>query len=214
MPKLPFVYRTIGKGACLYHVYQEAFGPLSFNNSGKGSRRFDPIEDINGDIIPSYYAAFSVLVALNETVVRVDRNGISTLSWSPDTQQTIDEAQRQGITQISTKRVLKLIDMNSFVEKLTEQPLSDLLKQGAAAYPQLHVYATYLAVNYPKAQGLIWDSYQRNTPGERAIVFYGDRVTARDFEFMSGDWINEPHNRDHLRDTIRSLNINIPDWLL
>lgn len=214
MAKLPFVYRTIGKGSVMHHVYQEKYGSVGFNGSGLGERRFDPIEDVNGKIIPSYYASYSVLVALAETVLRFDKKtGISTLDWSPDTPHTIANGARKGVAQVRPTRALKVIDMNTFVEQLTGESLSVLLGQGDNAYPDLHVYAAYLAVNYPRADGLIWDSYQRSTAGERAMMLFGDRVGQDDLECIGHSWIDEEHNRDHLRDTIRTLNIAIPAWL-
>jgi hypothetical protein len=204
---------TVALGACLYHIYTDCYGPTGFNGSGRGMRRFDPITSAKGVIIPSYYAAYSDLVAIQETIARQNDEGISKLTWRRETPQEIIDKLTQGIAQITTTRELQLVDLET-VRYSQSKSIHHLLKQGNTAYPMLWEIAKFYINNHPQYDGLIWDSYQRDIKGERAMVLWGHKVASSDLSCVRDDHINTAGNLDRLRDALRAIDAPIPIWLV
>lgn len=202
---------TLRKDQILYHIYNHNYGPLSFNGSGAGSRRFDPITDSKSVTIPSYYAAFSDLVAIVETIIRKNAQGLANFTWRPP---VIDPIQpRLCMAQFSINRSLTLLDM----ETLNIDPTIDvpaLLNMNERGYSQLQTISTYIAQNYPDIDGLIWHSYQKGIPGERSMVFYGDRVSSNDLVLSSSDDLDSYSSMERLRDAALAANTVVPSWLI
>ncbi len=204
----------VKSNAVLYHVYTEKYDPTTFNDSGRGLRRFDPIFKSDGSVIASYYAAFSDLVALNETVIRFNDSNCPELSWHPETNQEINDGLRTFLCQVIVKRSLQLIDLESLEDMQGNKPIESLLHSDETAYPKLHIVAEYLAHNFEQYDGLIWDSYQRGTPRERAVLLFGHKIKTTDLHISEDSPLNSAGNLDRLRDAIRTTGCIVPEWLL
>lgn len=236
----------------LYHVYTEKFSPLFatgqptnswFNNSGLGVRRFDPVYDVQGRIIPSFYAAFSDLVALGESIIRqpssvtngtantrgheehiTPTNLVDTLTWRPETPLQQQQGLTKGIAQFLPNRVLNLIDLETVQTPDGNRPLQTWLKQGEQAYPALHVVSNWFAKRFLDHDGFIWNgldlgranrgSRQANIPDERGLMLFGDRVTSSDLQLLSHQPLNSAPCLDRIRDVVRPLNVIPPEWLI
>ena len=236
----------------LYHVYTEKFSPLFatgqptnswFNNSGLGVRRFDPVYDVQGRIIPSFYAAFSDLVALGESVIRqpssvtngtanirdneehiTSTNLVDTLTWRPETPLQQKQGLTKGIAQFMPNRELNLIDLETVQTPDGNRPLQIWLKQGEQAYPALHVVSNWFAKRFLNHDGLIWNcldlgransgSSQGNIPCERGLMLFGDRVTSSDLQLLRHQPLNSAPCLDRIRDVVRPLNVIPPEWLI
>tara|TARA_R110000868_G_scaffold106674_2_gene292405 strand:- start:776 stop:1429 length:654 start_codon:yes stop_codon:yes gene_type:complete len=209
-----FKLYTVAQGACLYHIYTECYGPTGFNGSGLGMRRFDPIKSAKGAVIPSYYAAYSDLVAIQETIARQNDKGSSKLTWRRETAQQIIDKQAQGIAQITTTRELQLIDLETVRYTSLNKTIQHLLRKGNTAYPMLWEIAKFFINNHPQYDGLIWDSYQRDIKGERAMVLWGHKVKSTDLACERQEHINTAANLDRLRDALRAIGAPIPPWLI
>ncbi|MFT4929819.1 MAG: hypothetical protein ACI8WB_005954, partial [Phenylobacterium sp.] len=83
----------------LYHIYRLSFAPLSFNSTGHGSRRFDPIFAQDGQVISSFYAADHYICAFAEVLMRKDNEGKHQFT------HTIGQ---YGLVQLDLNRPLKL----------------------------------------------------------------------------------------------------------
>lgn len=202
---------TLRKNQNLYHIYNHNYGPLSFNGSGAGNRRFDPITDSQGMTVPSFYAAFSDLVAIVETIIRKNTQSQANFTWRPP---AIDPSQPSlGMAQFSINRTLTLLDM----ETLDITPQIDvpaLLKLDVRGYAQLQTISAYIAQNYQNVDGLIWHSYQKGIPGERSMMFYGDRVSSGDLTLSDADDLDSDSSMERLRDAALAANTTVPSWLI
>lgn len=201
-------------GAALYHVHTEKYGPVAFNDSGRGFRRCDPIYDIDGSVIPSYYAAFSDLVALHETIIRFNRSNTPELSWRPETTEQIKRKEVTMLCQFHSTGQLQLIDLESIKDHSGDNPIETLLRAGESSYPKLHTFTEFLAQNYPQFDGFIWHSYQRGQIGERALMLFGNKVTSSQLSVVDSSPINSPANLDRLRDAAAVAGCKVPQWLL
>lgn len=202
---------TLRKNQILYHIYKHNYGPLSFNASGAGNRRFDPITDSKAVTIPSYYAAFSDLVAIVETIISKNTLGLANFTWRPP---VIDSSQaRLCMAQFSINRSLTLLDMETlYIDTAIDVPA--LLKMDGRGYEQLQTISAYITQNYPDIDGLIWHSYQKGIPGERSLIFYGDRVTTSDLVLSSWDDLDSNFLMERLRDAALAANTVVPSWLI
>lgn len=245
-------YRLRDKVLC--HVYTEKFSPIFatghgqptnswFNNSGLDVRRFDPVYDAQGQIIPSFYAAFSDVVALGETIIRQPSsltNGtvnnrehnehitstklVNTLTWRPETPLQQQQGLTKGIAQFMPNRELTLIDLETVQTPDGNRPLQTWLKQGEQAYPALHVVSNWFAQRFLDHDGLIWngldwgkpnrDSSHGNIPSERGLMLFGDRVTSSDLQLLSHQPLNSAPCLDRIRDVVHPLNVIPPEWLI
>lgn len=218
----------------LFHVYTEQFSPLHdagqqtnswFNGSGTGIRRFDPIYNAQGRIIPGFYAAFSWLVALSETIIHQPPSAaddsklaftppLRKLNWRPETPLQQQQGLTKGIAQFMPRRELILIDLETVQTPGNNKPLKNWLKQGEKAYPALHTVSTWFAQRCKDHDGLIWNSGQRNIPGDRALMLFGDRVTNSDLQLLNHQPFNSSLSLDRIRDAVRTFNVITPEWLI
>gem|GEM_PF-6629530 len=238
----------------LYHVYTEKFSPLFstghgqptnswFNNSGLGVRRFDPVYDVQGRIIPSFYAAFTDLVALGESIIRqpssltngtannrehdehiTSTNLVNTLTWRPETPLQQQQGLTKGIAQFIPNRELTLIDLETVQTPDGNRPLQTWLKQGEQTFPALHVVSNWFAQRFLDHDGLTWNGMnlgrlnrggsQSSISGERGLMLFGDRVTSSDLRLLSHQPLNSAPCLDQIRNVVRPLNVIPPEWLI
>jgi hypothetical protein len=157
----------------LYHVYNDNYELGSFNNSGEGYRRLDPINDAMSQVIPSFYAAEHYIDAIAETLMRKN---------SQDKRICKAQLNGQYLLQVDTSKRMTLIDVSSF------DGFTPLLNTGEAAYSHLQLFAASVAVQSNKYHGLTWFGHQRAIKGHRCMMFFGDRVTSKNFVKR----VNEP----------------------
>ncbi|NQZ10146.1 MAG: RES domain-containing protein [Algicola sp.] len=150
----------------LYHVYHCDHVLGSFNDSGQGDRRFDPIKDASGQFIPSFYAAEHYIDAIAETLMRKD---------SQDKRIFKVDLNKQGLLQIDTSKRMTLIDVSSI------SYFDTLLNTDEAAYGRLQLFAATVAAQSNKYHGLTWFGRQRAIKGHRCMMFFGDRLTSQNF---------------------------------
>ncbi len=183
----------------LYHIYNNDYPLGGFNDSGLGDRRFDPIENDNGEVIPSLYAADHYIDAIAETLMR--KNDENTRHFSGD-------LKRNGLLQIDIQRELTLVDIN------TISRYAPLLQEGETAYPELQLFAAWLAVNHEEIDGISWYGYQRELGGQRCIMMFGDRVSADDIDKPIVEPLLSETAKQKLKDAAIALNCALPEALL
>ena len=171
------------KDTRLHHVFNQDYGSKSFNGSGLGNRRFDPIS-INGDTIPSYYTALTVEDAIVETILREnDLTGERDFTGDPAV---------HAFAELDLKKELILADVSLIPE------MDDYLSAGEIAYTNTQALALYIAEN-TNFDGLAWYSKQGGV-GRRCFVFFGHRVNESDLELKLEYELVSIAGRQHLKD--------------
>jgi hypothetical protein len=183
----------------LYHIYRLGFAPLSFNQTGHGSRRFDPIFAEGGQVISSFYAADHYICAFAEVLMRKDDEG---------KHQFTHAIHQYGLVQLDLNRSLKLLDISQLPN------LNAMMRQGNAGYSGLKKFSQWVAQNHPDISGLSWDGAQRDVAGQRCLLFFGDRVRPNDFELRINEPLTSPRSIRMLKDAARSLHCDLPDNLV
>lgn len=219
----------------MFHVYTEHLSPLTlassnnvqstktswFNRSGLGVRRFDPIYDHRGNLIPCFYGALSCLAVLSESIVQQSKSddsiGFSThrsvLNWQPENPIQQQKGRKKGIAQFIPNKQLTLIDLETVATNHCT-PIRSWLTQGESAYPALQKVAAWFAHHNPEHHGLTWQSTQGNSPNDRMVVLFGDRVTTADLQLISHHPLNSREGLEQIRETVRALNVRTPEWLI
>ena len=137
-------------------------------------------------IVPTMYAATSVLAALMETVLHdapVPSAGfIQTLEPAKDTRR---------IARLQTTTPLKLADLSTVGLRRLGVSRSDVVDSDKTHYAVTRQLATWIYANCPDAQGLAWTSRQDDSA--QAVVLFEPRLAAgalavveQDADFFSG----------------------------
>jgi hypothetical protein len=189
----------IAQHSRLFHIYRLGFAPLSFNPTGHGSRRFDPIFAKDGQVIPSFYAADHYICAFAEVLMRKD---------DEDKHQFTHTIYQHGLVQLDLNRSLKLLDISQLPK------LNTMMQQGNKGYSGLKKVSQWVAQNHPDISGLSWDGAQRAVAGQRCVIFFGDRVGQNDFELRINEPLTSVHSIRMLKDAARSLHCDLPDNLV
>lgn len=189
----------IAQHSRLYHIYRFGFSPLSFNPTGHGSRRFDPVFAQDGQVILSFYAADHYICAFAEVMMRKDNEG---------KHQFTHAIGQYGLVQLDLNRSLRLLDISQLPD------LNIMMDQGNAAYSGLRKFSQWVAQNHPDISGLSWDGAQRAVAGQRCVLFFGDRVRPDDFELRINEPLTSPRSIRMLKDAARSLHCELPDNLV
>jgi hypothetical protein len=183
----------------LYHVYNNDYPLGGFNDSGYGDRRFDPIADDKGQVIPSLYFAEHYIDAIAETLMRKASDG---------KRQFKGDLNKNGILQIDILRELTLLDVNQI------PVVSALLEEGNNAYPELQNFAAWVAVNHAQIDGLSWYGYQRELPGQRCMMMFGDRVSDTDIKKRAVEPLLSITAKQKMMDASIALDCALPESLL
>lgn len=183
----------------LYHIYDNDYPLGGFNGSGKGDRRFDPIINAEGEVIPSLYLAEHYIDAIAETLMRKTADGTRQFDCDPN---------KRGLLQVDITRDMILLDVNQIHD------VSALLKEGKDAYPQLQDFAEWVAVNFDHIDGLSWYGYQRELPGQRCIMMFGDRVSNADIIERATEPLQTMSAKQKLMDASIALDCALPESLL
>ena len=156
------------KGQVLHRVHQEQYRADQFNPGVRGNARFSPIQDDQGQPIPTLYGGTTMDCALMETVFH---DVPHTAGF-----KTFDKSKLSGQVHSTVEVVqpVKVVDLASVpLRKLgiTRKQLIDTEKD---QYPATRKWAEALHRQYPDAQGLSWVSRQDDSA--RAVVLFGDRI--------------------------------------
>jgi hypothetical protein len=179
----------------LHHIYNTEYPIGSFNDSGFGERRFDPIFNADDEVIPTLYAAEHYIDTFAETLMRKNTN--KQRLFTGDISQS-------GLLQFDTSKKLTLIDTSSISRLLP------LLSEGNEAYPELQNFAKWLAVNHKKIHGITWYGYQREIEGHRCMMFFGDRLHAKNLIHRVTEKLITITATQKLKDAAKALNCVLP----
>lgn len=161
----------LNKGTVLHRVHHEQYAAEQFNPGLLGNARFSPIQDTEGDPIPTMYAGVTKNCAMMETVFH-------DISFVPGF-KTYDKSklERQVHSTLEVREDLELVDLASVALRklgITRKQLIDTEKD---LYPTTRQWAEKLYEQCPTAQGLVWISRQDDTA--RAMIFFGDRISPK-----------------------------------
>lgn len=156
------------KGQVLHRVHQDQYRADQFNPGVRGNARFSPIQDDQGQPIPTLYGGTTIDCALMETVFH---DVPHTAGF-----KTFDKGKLAGQVHSTVEIVqsLQVVDLASVpLRKLgiTRKQLIDTEKD---QYPASRQWAEALHRQCPEAQGLSWVSRQDDSA--RAVVLFGDRI--------------------------------------
>lgn len=184
----------------VYHVGNLDFLINSFNDSGNGDRRFDPVK-IGGNVIGTYYFAQHPIDAIAETLYRMDATG----------QRFCTGTNKNVIVQSDLVREMNFLDLS----EIPDTPIQEALGQGQKGYRVLQGFAAMflrLASSIP-FDGLTWISHQRGVPGQRCFVLFSDRATNADLESKVEELLSSQGGYAKLRDAYMSLpgTVNLPN---
>ncbi|HSG40633.1 MAG TPA: RES family NAD+ phosphorylase, partial [Thermoanaerobaculia bacterium] len=143
------------------------FGPAEFN-PGKGSGRFHPFSDAQGDVVPTLYVADTLEGALAETVfhnVPVQGPGKRLPRYYLDSMVA---------STLVCARDLILAQLFGFGLRRLGLSRLKLIEVPESQYPRTATWARALHACDSRIDGLIWVSRQND--GTRSIILFGDRV--------------------------------------
>lgn len=178
---IPVFKETLPAGKILYRCHAmtwpgNSFNPgreLTCNNYGA---RFSPFKDLQGQLVPSLYAADSMAGALAETLfhdlIGGERRGfLSIRPW-----------RHWAMSQLVLKRDLALVTLKT--ADLYRMGLSKqfFLLSDRLVYPQTQRWARAIHYQNPTIDGMVWKSRQHDDSS--AFIFYGDRTTSEDLAFQ------------------------------
>ncbi|CCO50249.1 conserved hypothetical protein [Vibrio nigripulchritudo SOn1] len=187
------------KGEAVVRVYDEQFKSNQFNNSGLGSRRFDPFE-FQGSSVGSLYFALHSIDAFAETIMRKNSTGGRSFN-------SADIDAKKLSTLITTRR-LKFIDLEQ-IDSIKEH-----LHKGPESYAFLRNFAKILLKRLgddSEVVGFTWYGVQRSLPGMRCFVCYDSLSSPVDFKETSDSYLLSEPCRVKLQDAAVSLDCQIPE---
>ncbi|MBE2321381.1 RES family NAD+ phosphorylase, partial [Solirubrobacter sp. CPCC 204708] len=158
----------MAEGTVLHRVHQSQYQADQFNPGVRGNARFSPIQDDQGQAIPTLYAGTTLPCALMETVFH-------DVPHTPGF-KSFDKAKLAGQVH-STVRVeadLQLIDLSSVALRKLGVTRKQLIDTEKDQYSATRKWAVALHRQCPQAQGLSWVSRQDDSA--RAVVLFGDRI--------------------------------------
>lgn len=161
-------FTELAAGTVLHRVHQSQYQADQFNPGVRGNARFSPIQDDQGQAIPTLYAGTTLPCALMETVFHDVPHTAGFKSF--------DKAKLAGQVH-STVRVeadLQLVDLSSVALRKLGVTRKQLIDTEKDQYPATRKWAVALHRQCPQAQGLSWVSRQDDSA--RAVVLFGDRV--------------------------------------
>ena len=167
------IYSLI-KGTVLHRVHHEQYAADQFNPGLRGNARFSPIQNAEGQPVPTMYAGVTKNCALMETIFH-------DVSFAP-TLKTYDKAKLEGQVHstLEVSEDLTLIDLASVALRKLGITRKELIDTEKNHYPTTRQWAQKLHEQCVTAQGLTWISRQDDTA--RAMMFFGDRIPAQLFK--------------------------------
>ncbi len=152
----------------LHRVHQEQYRADQFNPGVRGNARFSPIQNDQGQPIPTLYAGTTMDCALMETVFHdvPHTAGFKTFDKGKLTDQVHST--------VEVTQPLKVVDLASVPLRKLGVTRKQLIDTEKDQYPATRKWAEALHSQFPEAQGLSWVSRQDDSA--RAVVLFGDRI--------------------------------------
>lgn len=168
--KLALTIKQWPPGTVLHRVHLSRYGAVQFNPGVQGNARFSPIQNKQGQPIPTLYAGATLDCALMETVFH-------DVPFAPGF-KSLDKRRLHEQMHASLKLAhpLQLVDLSSIALRKLGVRRNQLIDTEKAAYPHTRRWAEAIHHQCPTAQGLSWVS--RQDDGARAFVLFGDRIDA------------------------------------
>lgn len=163
-----FTMTTVEAGAVLHRVHPGRYNADQFNPGTQGNARFSPIQNAQGDAIPTLYGGSTMDCALMETVFH-------DVPYAPGF-KTLDKSKLSGQvhSKVEVTQDLQLIDLASVSLRKLGVTRKQLIDTEKDQYPATRQWAQKLHEKAPQAQGLSWISRQDDSA--RAVVLFGDRT--------------------------------------
>ena len=165
---LDLSFTKLAEGTVLHRVHESGYLAGQFNPGVRGNARFSPIQDDQGEAIPTLYAGTTLACALMETVFH---DVPHTAGF-----KTFDKAKLSGQVH-STVRVeadIRLVDLSSVPLRKLGVTSKQLIDTEKNQYSATRKWAMAIHSQCPDAQGLSWISRQDDSA--RAVVLFGDRI--------------------------------------
>ena len=154
-------------GRRLFRVHPRDLPGDAFN-PGYGRGRFHPINDPNGNRIPTLYAADRIDGALSETVFRNVTATAGGRIHRADLEPLV-------LSRLLVAQDLTLIDLTGLALRRLGLTRSQLIDTPPRRFAYTRRWAETLHRTSPDAQGLVWVSRQFDR--SRALMLFGDRVS-------------------------------------
>lgn len=196
-------FTELVEGTVLHRVHQSQYLVDQFNPGVRGNARFSPIQDDQGQAIPTLYAGTTLPCALMETVFHDVPHTAGFKSF--------DKAKLAGQVH-STVRVeagLQLVDLSSVALRKLGVTRKQLIDTEKDRYPATREWAMALHRQCPQAQGLSWVSRQDDSA--RAVVLFGDRIAEGALQAGDGSQslIDDPDTYDAVLDLADRIGVSI-----
>ena len=153
-------------GRRLFRVHPRNL-PCGAFNPGYGRGRFHPINDRNGDSIPTLYAANRIDGALSETVFR------NVTAAGGDVHRT--DLEPLVLSRLLIAQDLELVDLTGLARRRLGLTRSQLIDAPPRRYAYTRRWAETLHRASRDAHGMVWVSPQFDR--SMALLLFGDRVT-------------------------------------
>ena len=167
---------TFEAGALLERIHDRNYRPNEFNPCNGAPMRFAPIQDLQGDCVPSLYAGDTLESAIYETIF----HDIPAEARRKTVPRTLVEGRAHG--RLEVLRDLKLASLRG--PDLTKWRISrdSLTMTSPKLCPETARWAEAIHHQFPEVEGLIWTSNQCDP--DTAYLFFGDRVASTDFRVV------------------------------
>jgi hypothetical protein len=177
-------------GTRLWRVYEPAHGAVSFNPNVGGDPadphrggRFHPFHDrATTHAVPTMYAGRSLQCTIGETVL----HNLPTDRPSTGYPVLLSSIEARRFAVIRPKGNLKLLQLTMPAVRRLGGTADEVTLVGVDHYSVTRRWAQALHARYPGIAGLAWNSRRFGVvsaaPSTVAMVFFGDRCTAGDFE--------------------------------
>ncbi|MFY9821711.1 MAG: RES family NAD+ phosphorylase [Thermoanaerobaculia bacterium] len=163
-------------GTDLWRVHKIKRRPAEFN-PGLDRGRFHPFQGSDGTPVSTLYAAATWEGAICETLFRdVPLRG-------SDRRKARAELEIRAMSRVRLAREVSLIDLRTLGLRRIQLHRRELIDTEADQYPRTARWARALYQAAPAAAGLLWIARLADPP---AMVFFGDRVTEKDFSVLEG----------------------------
>ena len=204
VPPLDALIDAWPAGQAIHVIHDAVHAPESFNpgidanGALRHPTRFAPIRDRRGRVVPYLYGGSSLACAIFETVfhnVPID---------APDKFVNLDTFETRAHGELAPRRALRLVNLTSDGLHRLKVPKAELITSPPRDYRDTASWAEALHSQYPKVDGLLWMSRQRDS--DQALMLFGDRVGAA----LNGKRMGGPlRTDDALRHAVLALALRV-----
>jgi hypothetical protein len=193
----------IAKGEVIHRVHRPQYQADQFNPGVHGNARFSPIQDSQGNAIPTMYGGTTMACALMETVFQDVPHTAGFKSF--DKGKLADQVH----SMVQLERPLLMIDLSSVALRKLGVSRKQLIDTEKNQYPATRRWAEAIYHQCPDAQGLCWVSRQDDSA--RAVILFGDRVPVGTLRPMttSRSLTDDPIAYDTVLDLAERIGVNI-----